>query len=73
MGKKLVAQTALPAGHVLTAKDIAFKSPGDGTPPYFLDFFIGKKLLTPLTEDESIKFETVGATERDAKQAIGEA
>ena len=73
MGKKLVASAGLPAGHVLTTKDIAFKSPGDGTAPYFIDFFVGKKLLTAVGEDEDIKFETVGATERDAMKAIGEA
>ena len=73
MGKKLVASGPLPAGHVLTAKDIVFKSPGDGTAPYFLDFFLGKKLMTALNEDDDIKFESVGATERDAKAAIGEA
>lgn len=73
MGKKLVASTNLPAGHVLTAKDIVFKSPGDGTAPYFVDFFIGKKLLAPLAEDEAIKFEAIGATERDALKAVGEA
>lgn len=72
MGKKLVANTALPAGHVLMAKDIAFKSPGDGTAPYFVDFFVGKKLMTALSEDQDITFEAVGATERDAMKAIGE-
>ena len=57
MGKKLVASTNLPQGHVLTQEDITFKSPGDGLPPYELGNVLGKSLLTPLSEDENISFE----------------
>jgi N-acetylneuraminate synthase/sialic acid synthase len=59
MGKKLVAATDLPAGHVLTAEDIAMKSPGDGIPPYELDRVIGKTLVQPLCLDEAITFEVL--------------
>jgi N-acetylneuraminate synthase/sialic acid synthase len=57
MGKKLVASTSLPQGHVLTQEDVTFKSPGDGLPPYELGNVLGKSLLTPLSEDENISFE----------------
>ena len=54
MGKKLVANKDLPAGHVLSAEDIALKSPGDGTAPYRLEEFIGKQLGTALLEDDDV-------------------
>ena len=59
MGKKLVAACDLPAGHVLTQKDIAIKSPGDGLPPHELDNLVGKRLNRPLNEDAAIRFEDV--------------
>jgi N-acetylneuraminate synthase/sialic acid synthase len=57
MGKKLVASTSLPQGHVLTQEDVTFKSPGDGLPPYELGNVLGKSLRAPLSEDENISFE----------------
>ena len=54
MGKKLVAARDLPTGHVLTAQDIAQKSPGDGLAPCMLDQIIGRTLLRPLNADEAI-------------------
>jgi sialic acid synthase len=57
MAKKLVAKTALPAGHTLRAEDIAMKSPGDGLPPYELDRLIGRTLRHPVSEDQSLTFE----------------
>ncbi len=54
MGKKLVAARDLPAGHLLTPKDLAIKSPGDGLPPYELENVIGKVLTIPLKADDSI-------------------
>jgi len=57
MGKKLVAARALPAGHLLTAEDIAIKSPNDGLPPYQLAALLGKSLRRALAEEESILFE----------------
>ncbi|MCX6551648.1 MAG: SAF domain-containing protein, partial [Acidobacteria bacterium] len=60
MGKKLVAARTLPVGHVLTTEDILLKSPGDGIPPYELDNVIGKRLLQPLIEDETITAEALG-------------
>jgi N-acetylneuraminate synthase/sialic acid synthase len=57
MGKKLVASHSLPAGHVLTAEDVAIKSPGDGLAPYELNRVLGKMLRKPLEIDEDITFE----------------
>ncbi|QKW20265.1 N-acetylneuraminate synthase family protein [Kitasatospora sp. NA04385] len=54
MGKKLVAARELPAGHRLTAADIACKSPGDGLKPYQLEQVIGMTLSVPLAEDDAI-------------------
>lgn len=57
MGKKLVAGTDLEEGHVLTAADIAVKSPGDGLPPSELESVLGRALLRPLAADEDIRVE----------------
>lgn len=57
MGKKLVAARGLPVGHVLTAADVAIKSPNDGLPPYQLPAVLGRTLRRPMAEDESILFE----------------
>jgi sialic acid synthase len=54
MSKKMVAARGLPAGHVLTAADVAFKSPGDGLPPYQIDLVLGRRLKTALNEDDAI-------------------
>jgi sialic acid synthase len=57
MGKKLVAGRDLPTNHVLRFEDIAIKSPGDGTPPYELDRFVGRVTRRALKEEENISFE----------------
>jgi len=51
MSKTLVAARDLPAGHVLTAADIAMKSPGGGLPPYEFDRLVGRKLTQAIAED----------------------
>lgn len=63
MGKKLVAARDLPTGHVLTAQDIAQKSPGDGLAPCMLDQIIGRTLLRPLKADETISLTALGQGE----------
>jgi N-acetylneuraminate synthase/sialic acid synthase len=57
MGKKLVASRAVPAGHTLTAQDVAIKSPGDGLPPYHLDDILGRRTTRPLAVDDNILLE----------------
>ena len=59
MGKKLVAARRLAVGHVLTAEDVAIKSPNDGLPPYHLASLLGRALRRGLEEDESIALEDV--------------
>lgn len=57
MSKSLVAARKLPAGHKLTEKDIAIKSPSGGLPPFEFDRVVGKILRKPLDEDDHILFE----------------
>jgi N-acetylneuraminate synthase/sialic acid synthase len=59
MGKKLVASRALPAGHILTDGDIAFKSPGDGLPPYEFNNVVGRVTVRALNPDDAITFEVL--------------
>jgi sialic acid synthase len=59
MSKKLVAARDLPAGHVLTAEDVAMKSPGDGLPPYEFDRIVGRTLRHPVQADSSLTFEVL--------------
>ena len=55
MGKKLVATRDLPVGHVLTAADLAARSPADGgLPPYELDDLLGRRLTRPLMVDQAL-------------------
>jgi len=51
MGKSLYAARNLPAGHVLTAADVAIKSPGGGMPPYELAGLVGRRLVQPVAVD----------------------
>ena len=55
MGKKLVATRDLPVGHVLTAEDLAARSPADGgLPPYELDDLLGRRLTRSLMVDQAL-------------------
>lgn len=60
MAKKLVAASDLKAGHVVTAADIAIRSPNDGLAPYNFDALLGKKLKRDLKIDDNFAFEDVG-------------
>jgi sialic acid synthase len=73
MGKKLVAASNLPAGHMITLDDIVLKSPGDGIAPYFQDVVVGTKLKNAVSKDDSFTFEMFGLTEAAASAALGEA
>jgi N-acetylneuraminate synthase/sialic acid synthase len=57
MSKKIVARRTLAAGHVLAEEDLAFRSPGDGLPPYELDRVVGRTLRQPLSADSTLTFE----------------
>jgi sialic acid synthase len=57
MAKKLVTTRTLPGGHVLTADDIAARSPGDGLPPYEIDNVVGRALRQPVDEETTLTFE----------------
>ena len=60
MGKKLVAARDLELGHVLTADDIAIKSPADGgLPPYELDRLVGRRLRRPVVFEDFVTFDDV--------------
>ena len=60
MGKKLVMARDLPAGHVVTAADIAIKSPGDGLAPYYLDQVLGMALSRDMRADEPLALDALG-------------
>lgn len=53
MSKSLVAVRDLPAGHVVTADDVAMKTPGGGMWPYQLDEVVGRRLQQDLKTDEA--------------------
>jgi sialic acid synthase len=60
MGKKLVAARELGLGHVLTAEDLAIKSPADGgLPPYELDRLVGRRLRRPVAAEDFVTFDDV--------------
>ena len=60
MGKKLVAARELELGHVLTAGDLAIKSPADGgLPPYELDRLVGRRLRRPIAFEDFVTFDDV--------------
>ncbi|MFA5065962.1 MAG: N-acetylneuraminate synthase family protein [Dehalococcoidia bacterium] len=57
MAKSLYTSKELPAGHILTEKDIIIKSPGGGLSPNHLAQLIGKKLRLNLPEEAMLSFE----------------
>jgi sialic acid synthase len=59
MGKKIVAARDLPVGHILQVGDLAYKSPGDGLPPYQDVQLFGKALKGAVREDEGLSLEHV--------------
>jgi len=59
MRKKIVSAKDLPKGHVITKRDLSFKSPGGGLHPYEADKLIGKKLKRQVKEDETIMLRDV--------------
>jgi N-acetylneuraminate synthase/sialic acid synthase len=70
MGKKIVAARDLPAGHVLTRDDLAFKSPGDGLPPYEVDRLVGRPLRHPVAEEMALTFELLEEAVPELEEAL---
>ncbi len=70
MGKKLVAARELELGHVLTAEDLAIKSPADGgLPPYELDRLIGRRLRRAIAFEDFVTFDDVEPLHAEAHAA----
>ena len=69
MSKKMVAARDLPSGHMIRREDIAFKSPGDGLPPYDIDKVIGRVTRSAIQEDDAITFEVLNGSEHLAEAA----
>lgn len=59
MSKKIVASRDLKKGHIITQKDIAFKSPGGGLHPYQMKEIKGKRLKVSLKEDDAITLKQI--------------
>jgi N-acetylneuraminate synthase/sialic acid synthase len=70
MVKRMVAVRDLPAGHVLTESDIDFRIPveskitANALQPYWLDYFLGKRLTTAVPAHEIIGWEEIGESPR---------
>lgn len=60
MSKKLVAAGLIKSGHTIERDDIALKSPGDGTQPYELEFFVGAVAKCDILKDEDLTTENAG-------------
>lgn len=58
-GRSLVAQRALPAGHVLAISDLTAKKPGGGIPPGRLETLAGRRLRRALSSDELLNDEDI--------------
>jgi N-acetylneuraminate synthase/sialic acid synthase len=54
MQKKIVASKKIYKGNIIKIEDIAFKSPGDGIPPYKLNEIINSVSLKDFNKDEAI-------------------
>ncbi len=52
--KSMVAVRDLPAGHVLTERDLTAKRPGGGVPPSRAGELLGRRLVTAVAADEAI-------------------
>lgn len=52
--RSIVAARDLPANHVLTMGDLAFKRPGGGLEPWQADLLLGKPLEFPIVADRAI-------------------
>ena len=60
MSKQLVAARELPAGHVVTADDVAARSPGGGMTPDRMPEVVGRTLVSGLAVDEPFSLDVLG-------------
>jgi len=70
MGKKLVAARNLAAGHLLSERDVACKSPGYGMKPYRLNEVLGRRLVAPLKMDADITPDVLAAANDASSQSL---
>jgi sialic acid synthase len=59
MQKKIVASKKIYKGNIIKIEDIAFKSPGDGIPPYKLNEIINSVSLKDFDKDETIELKYI--------------
>ncbi|UPT76028.1 MAG: N-acetylneuraminate synthase [Elusimicrobiota bacterium] len=57
--RSVVAARDLPAGHALTAQDLALKRPGDGIAPAELERLPGRRLKRAVEADETLTWEAL--------------
>lgn len=58
LSKKIVAARDLPAGHIISLDDLAYKSPGNGgLPPVDADAVLGRALTRGLGVDDAVTFD----------------
>lgn len=50
--RSIVANNALPVGHILTENDVVFQRPGTGLLPYQIDALVGKSITKPVARGE---------------------
>jgi N-acetylneuraminate synthase/sialic acid synthase len=59
MSKMIVASRDLSIGEIINEKDFEFRSPGNGLPPSFYEFIVGKKTKVEIKKYEAIKIEMI--------------
>ncbi|MBL4933546.1 N-acetylneuraminate synthase family protein [Clostridium paridis] len=57
--RSIIAKKDLLAGHIIDKNDIEFKRPGEGLPPKFAQYLIGKKITKTVRSKEIINFENI--------------
>ena len=60
MRRSVVVAKDLPAGHILTQNDLAFKRPGSGVAPKNWKYLIGRKLNSGKEEGDLVLLKDLG-------------
>jgi sialic acid synthase SpsE len=58
--KSVVLERDVPAGHRLSASDLAVKRPGTGIPPKYVDLVVGRVVRAPVKQDAVLKWDDLG-------------